>query len=255
MLNPEATIRTSIVSAVVLLGLGVIFSLFGKRRAATRSLVLFLLACTVFFATRAYLKEFFPFTDKIESFVTLSVLIVLVGMLNRNKVANREFTALLLLAFASAAAIFVFEDKIHYPTAYLLTFWYPLHVPLSFAAYGFWFVAGINALFSFRAWRARDPSLPERPLMTDLNRNGFIFFTMAMLFGGIWGYLAWGAYFMWDPKMVWSAILWLYYGNLLHIDSLPAFRRWKIPLYILGVAMILITFIGTGFFTRSIHKF
>lgn len=255
MLSPESIIRTSIVSAVVFLGLGMVLSLFGKRRAATGSLALFLLACTVFFVARAYLKGFFPFTDKIESFITLSVLIVLCGMLYRNKIANREFTALLLLAFASAAAIFIFEDRIRYPTAYLLTLWYPLHVPLSFAAYGFWFVAGVNALFSFRAWRARDPSLPERPLMTDLNRNGFIFFTVAMLFGGIWGYLAWGAYFMWDPKLVWSAILWLYYGNLLHIDSLPAFRRWKIPLYILGVVMILITFIGTGFFTRSIHKF
>lgn len=255
MPTPEAIIRISIVLAVALLGLGMLLSLFGRRKAATASLALFLVACTVFFSTRAWMKDFFPFTDKVESFVTLTVLIVLCGMYYRNRIANREFTALLLLAFASAATTFVFEDRIRYPTHYLLTLWYPLHVPLSFAAYAFWLTAGINALFSFRAWRARDPSLPERPLTADLNRNGFLCFTVAMLFGGIWGYLAWGAYFMWDPKLVWSAILWLYYGNLLHIDSLPAFRRWKIPLYIIGIAMILITFIGTGFFTRSIHKF
>jgi ABC-type transport system involved in cytochrome c biogenesis permease subunit len=255
MLSPEFVIRTTIILAVALLGLSVVLSMFGRRRAATATLSLFLLSCTVFFGTRAYLKGFFPFTDKVESFVTLSVLIVACGMVYRNKIANREFTALLLLAFASAATVFVFNDQIRYPTPYLLTLWYPLHVPLSFAAYAFWFIAGVNALFSFRAWRARDPSLPERPLMTDLNRIGFLCFTVAMLFGGIWAYLAWGDYFMWDPKLVWSAILWLYYGNLLHIDALPAFRRWKIPLYILGVGMILITFIGTGFFTRSIHKF
>lgn len=255
MFTTDSIIRSSIIAAVVFLGLGVVLSFFGKRRAATGSLALFLVSCTAFFLTRAYLKQFFPFTDKIESFVTLSVLIVLVGLLYRNKVANREFTAMLLLAFASASTVFIFQDKIHYPTAYLRTFWYPVHVPLSFAAYGFWLAAGVNALFSFSAWRARDPGLPDRPLMTDLNRNGFILFTIAMLFGGIWGYLAWGAYFMWDPKLIWSTILWLYFGNLLHIDSLPAFRRWKIPLYILGVVMILITFVGTGFFTRSIHKF
>lgn len=252
---PETLIRVAFLLAVALLALSVVLSLAGRRRATGVSLTLFLLASTVFFLTRAWMKDFFPFTDKVESFMTLAVLIVLCARYYRSRIANREFTTLLLLALAAAATIFVFEDQIRYPTAYLLTIWYPLHVPLSFAAYAFWLVAGVNALFSLRAWRARDPSLQERPLMTDLNRNGFLFFTVAMLFGGIWGYLAWGAYFMWDPKMVWSAMLWLYYGNLLHLDGLPALRRWNIPLYILGVVMILITFIGTGFFTRSIHKF
>lgn len=252
---PELVVRAALVLAVAWLALGTVFSMAGRHRAATASLVLFLLAGAVFFLTRAWLKNFFPFTDKVESFLTLAVLIVLVALYYRRRIVNREFTTLLVLALASAATTFVFQDRIRYPTAYLLTLWYPLHVPLSFAAYAFWLLAGVNALYSLPRWRARDPSLQARPLMTDLNRNGFLCFTVAMLFGGIWGYLAWGAYFMWDPKLVWSAILWLYYGNLLHIDGLPAFRRWKIPLYLLGVVMILITFIGTGFFTRSIHKF
>ncbi len=252
---PETLVRITFLLAVALLGLGVMLSFAGRRRATSVSLTLFLISSAVFFLIRAWMKGFFPFTDKVESFMTLAVLIVLCALYYRSRIANREFTALLLLASIIAAAIFAFEDRIRYPTAYLLTFWYPLHVPLSFAAYAFWLVAGVNALFSLRAWRARDPSLQERPLMTDLNRNGFLFFTVAMLFGGIWGYLAWGAYFMWDPKIVWSAILWLYYGNLLHLDGLPALRRWNIPLYVLGVVMIAITFVGTGFFTRSIHKF
>ena len=255
MLAPEMLIRITFLLAVALLALSVVLSLAGRRRATGVALTLFLLASTVFFLTRAWMKDFFPFTDKVESFMTLAVLIVLCALYYRSRIANREFTTLMLLALAAASTIFVFEERIRYPTAYLLTIWYPLHVPLSFAAYAFWLVAGVNAVFSLRAWRARHPSLLERPLMTSLNRNGFLFFTVAMLFGGIWGYLAWGAYFMWDPKLVWSAMLWLYYGNLLHLDGLPALRRWNVPLYILGVAMIIITFIGTGFFTRSIHKF
>lgn len=251
----ESLITPTITTALAFLGLGIGCSVLGRKNGATVSVVIFFVLCVIFFSLRGYLKAFFPFTDKVESFATLSVLIVVCAMIYRDRIANKEFTALLLLAFASLATTFVFVDKIHYPTAYLRTIWYPLHVPLSFAAYALWFLAGINALYSTRQLKSTDLNLPDRPLITELNRNGFILFSFAMLFGGIWGYLAWGAYFMWDSKLLWSVILWLYYGNLLHIDGLPRFRHWKVPLYLIGMILILITFIGTGFFTRSIHKF
>jgi ABC-type transport system involved in cytochrome c biogenesis permease subunit len=257
MFSPESIVQFSAIGGTACLGVATLASAFGKRQSATTGLLLFFLLCILFFGTRAYLKDFFPFTDKVESFMTLSVLIALCGMLYRDQVSNKEFTALLVLSFAAAITTFVFEDRIKFPTAYLRTIWYPMHVPFSFAAYAFWFLAAVDSIFASRLYRNLDPSVTEKqkPLVTNLNRNGFIFFTLAMLFGGIWGYLAWGAYFMWDPKLLWSVILWLYYGNLLHIDSLPRFRRWKAPLYSLGFVLIMITFVGTGFFTRSIHRF
>ncbi len=255
VLELKTLISAAQIAALITLTLAVACSMLGNKRGATLSIIGLFFSATIFFASRAYLKEFFPFTDKIESFATLSILIAICAMIYRQQIANKEFTALLLVALASFSATLIFEDKLHYPTAYLRTIWYPLHVPLSFAAYALWFLAGIDAIYSTKHLKSSSPTLAERPLITQLNRNGFILFSFAMLFGGIWGYLAWGAYFMWDSKLLWSVILWLYYGNLLHIDALPRFRHWKVPLYILGMILILITFIGTGFFTRSIHKF
>jgi ABC-type transport system involved in cytochrome c biogenesis permease subunit len=255
VLELKTLILTAQVAALITLTFAAICSILGNKRGASLSIIGLFFSVIVFFSSRAYLKEFFPFTDKIESFATLSTLIVICAMVYRQQIANKEFTALLLLALVSLSATFIFEDKLHYPTAYLRTIWYPLHVPLSFAAYALWFLAGIDAIYSTKCLKSSDSTLADRPLITQLNRNGFVFFSFAMLFGGIWGYLAWGAYFMWDSKLLWSVILWLYYGNLLHIDGLPRFRHWKVPLYTLGMILILITFIGTGFFTRSIHKF
>lgn len=251
----ESIVRFCITAATGCLLLAIIFSIYNNRKGTTISLILFFSLSVIFFGIRAYLKEFFPFTDKVESFMTLSVLIAFCGMLYRDKVSNEEFITLLLLSFAAAITTFVFTDNIRYPTAYLRTIWYPMHVPFSFAAYAYWFLAGINAMFAIRAIKNSVDGVPDRPLITHLNRIGFIYFSLAMLFGGIWGYLAWGAYFMWDPKILWSVILWLFYANLLHIDNLPRFRRWKIPLYGIGMILIMITFVGTGFFSRSIHKF
>ena len=255
-MTPQSIISISIHTAIGLLGLSIAASIVRQFRMATVALYFYLFSCTVFYATRAYMKEFFPFTDKIESFVTLSVLLVVCALIYRKKISNKEFITLQVLSLAAASVIFVFVDVVRYPPMFLHTIWYPLHIPVSFAAYAFWFVAGVSAIYAIPAWYRNDPALQERSVfMTDANSIGFIFFTVAMLFGGIWGYFAWGAYFMWDPKLHWSVILWLFYGNLLHIDRLPKLRGWKAPLYIAGIAMILVAFIGTSFFSQSIHKF
>ncbi|OGS99779.1 MAG: hypothetical protein A3F73_13525 [Gallionellales bacterium RIFCSPLOWO2_12_FULL_59_22] len=255
-MTPQLIVTISIYIGICLLGVSIAASATGHHRAATAASYLYLLACAIFYAIRAWLKEFFPFTDKIESFVILSVLLVVCALIYRKKISNREFVVLHVLALASACVVFIFKDIIRYPPMFLYTVWYPLHVPVSFAAYAFWLVAGVSAVFAIPAWFRNEPESQERSsLMTEANRIGFVFFTVAMLFGGIWGYLAWGAYFLWDPKLHWAVILWLFYGNLMHIDRLPKLRRWKVPLYVAGIAMILVAFIGTSFFSQSIHRF
>ena len=245
-MTPQLIVSLSIHIAICLLGLSIAASLTAKFRMATVTSYLYLLSCMVFYAIRAYLKDFFPFTDKIESFVILSVLVVVCALIYRNRISNKEFITLQVLSMAAASVIFIFVDVIRYPPMFLHTIWYPLHIPVSFAAYAFWLVAGVSAVYAIPAWYRNDPAPQERSLfMTELNRLGFICFTLDMLFGGIWGYFAWGAYFMWDPKMHWAVILWLFYGNLLHIDRLPKLQRWKVPLYAVGIVMILVAFIGT----------
>ena len=255
-MTPQLIVSISIYTGICLLAASIAASVTAQYRAATVTSYLYLLSCTVFYAIRAYLKEFFPFTDKIESFVILSVLLVACALIYRKRISNKEFITLQVLALAAASVIFIFVDVIRYPPMFLHTIWYPLHIPVSFAAYAFWLVAGVSAIYAIPAWYRNDPGLQERSVfMTDLNRIGFVCFTLAMLFGGVWGYFAWGAYFMWDPKMHWAVILWLFYGNLMHIDRLPKLQRWKVPLYVAGIAMILVAFIGTSFFSQSIHRF
>ncbi len=255
-MTPQLIITISIYIGFCLLGLSIAASLTGQLRAATVTSYLYLVACAIFYVTRAYLKEFFPFTDKIESFVILSVLLVICALVFRRRISNKEFITLQILALAAASVIFIFKDVVRYPPMFLHTVWYPLHIPASFAAYALWLMAGVNALYSIPAWLRKDEELYDRAsLMTYANRIGFVFFTVAMLFGGIWGYFAWGAYFMWDPKLHWAVILWLFYGNLMHIDRLQRVRSWKVPLYIAGIAMIMVAFIGTSFFSQSVHRF
>ena len=45
---------------------------------------------------------------------------------------------------------------------------------------------------------------------------GFPFLTLGLVLGSIWGKLAWGDYWGWDPKELWSLASWLVYIGYFH---------------------------------------
>jgi len=85
---------------------------------------------------------------------------------------------------------------------------------------------------------------------------GYCFFSTAMIFGGIWAYLAWGTYWLWTPKELWTVILWLYYSLYLHARLSP----WWIgkPASVLAIAgfiIVMFTYLGVSLLMKSSHSF
>jgi len=85
---------------------------------------------------------------------------------------------------------------------------------------------------------------------------GYCLFTMSIIFGGIWAYLAWGTYWLWTPKELWTSILWMYYGFFLH----TRLRQWWMGrplayLSIAGFAVVLFTYLGVSLLMKSSHSF
>ena len=135
--------------------------------------------------------------------------------------------------------------------AILDTLWFELHVVLAFFAYALF---GIGAIVS-GGWLAfRDRSLMDIQFKTAL--AGWSFFSGSMVAGGIWGYYAWGTYWLWTPKELWTSILWLYYALLLHLRLKGA--TWDVSsawLGILGFAVTLFTYLGVSLLMKSSHSF
>jgi ABC-type transport system involved in cytochrome c biogenesis permease subunit len=77
-----------------------------------------------------------------------------------------------------------------------------------------------------------------------------------MVFGGIWAYLAWGTYWLWTPKELWTVILWLFYSLYLH----ARLRQWwqgkpAAALGVLGFIIVMFTYLGVSLFMKSSHTF
>ena len=135
--------------------------------------------------------------------------------------------------------------------AILDTLWFELHVVLAFFAYALF---GVGAMVS-GGWLAyRERVLMDIQFKTAL--AGWSFFSGSMVAGGIWGYYAWGTYWLWTPKELWTSILWLFYALLLHLRlkgaKWDALSAW---LGILGFVVTLFTYLGVSLLMKSSHSF
>ena len=133
----------------------------------------------------------------------------------------------------------------------LNTLWFELHVALAFFSYALF---GIGAILGVTFLQRG-----ERPLL-DLQYKaalvGFSFFSASMTSGGIWGYYAWGTYWLWTPKELWTSILWLFYSFWLHLRLKgPEWERRVAWCGVAGFAVTLFTYLGVSMRRKSSHSF
>ncbi len=133
----------------------------------------------------------------------------------------------------------------------LKTWWFELHVISSFAAYALYTLSFAAAVKFLTTKTGKDIHLDicQRGMLW-----GFALFTFAMFSGGIWGYLAWGSYWLWEPKTIWSFILWFYYGGAIHLFYTKGFNHRGLAWgSVIGFILLLFTYMGVSILMQSSH--
>ena len=128
-----------------------------------------------------------------------------------------------------------------------------IHVATSFAAYGLWGAAALLAVYDLSG-RDAAPGASWRRMQDEAVYLGYILFTWCMLAGSLWAYLAWGSYWTWKIKGIWSYVLWFYYSGALHVRRHPRWQGWPADcLALAGFALALFTYLGLGIFFKTNH--
>lgn len=85
---------------------------------------------------------------------------------------------------------------------------------------------------------------------------GFIFWTFTLIAGAVWAEKAWGRYWGWDTKEVWTFIIWTIYAGYIHARSTRGWRGTRSAwLAIVGFAAVMFNFTIVNIFFKGLHVY
>ncbi len=234
--------------------------LAGRRRAGQTLFVAGFLAAVASFVYRWCDVRHVPLQNLFEVFLFLGVVCYPISWFCRRVLRiGSQWADVLIGAIVLFPAGFVFNAQpMQLPPA-LQSWLFGPHVAVYMLAYIFMAKATVQAVgqlvgrASLRQAQGRLPhdilkragtlALPPEQATYELIAIGFPLLTLGLVLGSWWGKLAWGSYWGWDPKELWSLASWLVYLGYFHWrymfgKSRPALNSlWAIT----GMAAIIIT--------------
>ena len=150
----------------------------------------------------------------------------------------------------------------------LQSYWLGIHTVLAFigdAAFAMAFGMGLMYLIQEHYVKSKHlgglfKRLPSLQILDEINYRlitiGFPFLSLAIISGALWAESAWGSYWRWDPKEVWSLITWFIYALVLHVRLTVGWRGKRAAiLSIIGFCAVLFTFFGVNLLLKGLHSF
>ncbi len=85
---------------------------------------------------------------------------------------------------------------------------------------------------------------------------GFIFWTFTLIAGSIWANDAWGRYWGFDTKEVWTFVIWVLYAGYIHARATRGWRGTRSAwLSIIGFSAVLFNFTIVNVFFKGLHAY
>lgn len=183
-----------------------------------------------------------PLTEKHDtiSFMAFSTAFAYLQISRKNEIKDLGLIVLPVISLIMVAA--VMHKPINTISPLLRTPWFYLHSFLFFLSYGYFGISFCTGLvYIFR----RESGLEALQYNSAL--SGWIIYTVSLIIGSVWFYIAYGTYWIWTSKELWTTLVWFSYALYLHVRMLQGMRG--IPASIIGsigYALVLFAYFGIG---------
>ncbi|MEW6161772.1 MAG: c-type cytochrome biogenesis protein CcsB [Nitrospirota bacterium] len=150
----------------------------------------------------------------------------------------------------------------------LQSYWLGVHTVIAFLGNAaFALASGVGTMYLVQEHYVKSKHLgglfvrlPSLQTLDELNYRlitlGFPLLTLAIITGSLWAESAWGSYWRWDPREVWSLITWFIYAIVLHARLTAGWRgRRAAILSIIGFLTILVAFFSIKLLRKGLHVF
>ncbi len=89
-----------------------------------------------------------------------------------------------------------------------------------------------------------------------LNAIGFVMWTFTLIAGAIWAEQAWGRYWNWDAKEVWTFVIWVIYAGYLHARATRGWTGTRSAwLNITGFLALVFNYTIVNLYFPSLHSY
>ena len=151
----------------------------------------------------------------------------------------------------------------------LQSYWIVIHVLVAMMGTAFFAIGtflSILQLLQLRREASRTEglrmmeSLPGAERLENLAYRiivvGFVLWTFTLMAGSIWAEHAWGSYWSWDTKEVWTFIIWVLYAGYIHARATRGWRGARSAwLAIIGFSAVLFNFTIVNLFFKGLHTY
>jgi len=176
-------------------------------------------------------------------------------------------TGFSLLALGIVTVNF-YVDVVPLPPA-LQSAWLVIHVLVAVLATAFFAIgAGLSIMQLLRSRRdARQgaglkflDTLPGASVLESLAYRvtvvGFVFWTFTLIAGAIWAERAWGRYWGWDTKEVWTFIIWTLFAGYIHARATRGWRGDRSAwLAIIGFGSVIFNYTIVNLYFTGLHSY
>lgn len=200
---------------------------------------------------------------------TLMVMAVFLGLMLRRdlRFLGAVITGLVVLLLGVSTVSFRVAVAPLVPA--LQSYWLVIHVMVAILATAFFTIGfALSAVQLLQARREHNPAsrmrLPSTVPSAGVLENGayrviivgFILWTFTLIAGAIWADAAWGRYWGWDTKEVWTFIVWVVYAGYIHARATRGWRGSRSAwLAIVGFSTVLFNFGIVNVFFKGLHAY
>ncbi|WP_350280731.1 c-type cytochrome biogenesis protein CcsB [Kribbella sp. HUAS MG21] len=225
--------------------------------------------------TRGLAAERVPWGNMYEFSITasLAVSIVYLVFVQRYKLQWLGLGVTLIVAGVLGLASLALYTPAGPLVPALHSYWLVIHVAAAAISGGAFTVGGlISVLYLVKARAERrvlaggTMSAAVRRLPSAEAMDGTAYKVLAFAFplwtfgvlvaGPIWAEYAWGRYWGWDPKEVWSLVTWVVYAAYLHARATAGWRgRRAATIAIVGWLVFIFNFVGVNLIVSGLHSY
>src|SRR3954452_5047584 len=252
----------------------------GRSRALGIALAMTYLAFALHLAgvvARGLSVERAPWGNMYEFSITGTLVVAAVFLVVVNRRPELRFLGTfiigpVLLSLGLATAVFYTDAAQLLPA--LKSFWLVIHVSVAFIASALFtlgFSLTVIQLVQERRERfrangetlRRGQFMDALPSAASLESNAyqlhaiaFPLWSFTLIAGAIWAEKAWSSYWSWDPKEVWSFVIWVVYAAYLHARATQGYQgRRAAYLAVAGFACLMFNYLGVNFLFVGFHGY